>query len=61
MCPSYQFLIFVLFRGETTQPAELSDVAKTVNPEEISLDDDDDDDDDSSSDNENEQQGKAYC
>eukprot|EP00112_Aurelia_sp_Birch-Aquarium-sp1_P022081 Seg611.1 transcript_id=Seg611.1/GoldUCD/mRNA.D3Y31 product="Pre-mRNA-splicing factor SYF1" protein_id=Seg611.1/GoldUCD/D3Y31 len=47
----------VLFvRGETTQPSELSDIAKTVNPEEISLDDDDDDDDVSSSDNENEQQ-----
>ncbi|XP_065067886.1 pre-mRNA-splicing factor SYF1-like [Rhopilema esculentum] len=34
----------VLFvRGETTQPAELSDVATTVNPEEISLEDEDDD------------------
>lgn len=43
----------VLFvRGETTQPAELSEPTKTVNPEEISLDDDDDESDNSSNESE---------
>jgi len=48
----------VLFvRGETTQPAELTDTTNTVNPEEIALDDGDEEDESDSSDNENENGG----
>ena len=36
----------VCYRGEATEEENLEEMARTANPEEISIDDDDDDDED---------------
>ena len=37
---------FVLCRGETSQPAELEEMTRAANPEEIDIDDEEDEDGD---------------